>query len=307
MLECVNMAGFLNTEVLRNTKLPLTTSIAGKVLLENKKYTVPDLDEEPLPFIQRKMYIENFKAYYAHPLSVKGEVVGVIEIFFKKPFYPDGDWLVFFEALVTQAAVAYDSYRRYSELQRVQQNIASSFRATLETWSKSLELHQIESHDHIRRVTDQTLRLSREMGVEEKEMPDIERGAILHDIGKIGIMDNILQKKGTLTEAEWAEIKRHPQIARDLLSNVKMLENAMDIPYCHHENWDGSGYPRGLKGEEIPLPARIFAVVETFDALTSPKPYRQAWSKNEAIKYLKEERGKKFDPEIVDRFLKILK
>jgi HD-GYP domain-containing protein (c-di-GMP phosphodiesterase class II) len=138
-------------------------------------------------------------------------------------------------------------------------------------------------------------------------MPDIERGAILHDIGKIGIMDNILQKKGTLTEAEWAEIKRHPQIARDLLSNVKMLENAMDIPYCHHENWDGSGYPRGLKGEEIPLPARIFAVVETFDALTSPKPYRQAWSKNEAIKYLKEERGKKFDPEIVDRFLKILK
>ena len=306
MLECISNVGFRDSSGVRNTKLPLTTSIAGKVLLENKKFSIPNLDEEPLPFIQRKLSFEDFKAYYAHPLAVKGEVVGVIEVFFRRPFYPDGDWLVFFEALVTQAAVAYDSYRRYSELQRVQQNITSSFRSTLETWSKSLELHQIESHDHIRRVTDQTLQLSRAMGLDEREMPDIERGALLHDIGKIGIMDNILQKKGALTEVEWAEIKRHPQIARDLLSNVKMLENAMDIPYCHHENWDGSGYPQGLNGEEIPLPARIFAVVETFDALTSPKPYRKAWSKNEAIKYLKDEKGKKFDPEIVDRFLKIL-
>ena len=306
MLECASMSGFFADEVVRNTKLPLTTSIAGKVLLENKKISVSNLDEEPLLFVRNKLHSEKFKAYYAYPLSVKGEVVGVIETFFRKPFYPDQDWLGFFEALVTQAAVAYDSYRKYADLQRVQQNMASSFRSTLETWSKSLELHQIESHDHIRRVTDQTLQLSREMGIDEQEMPDIERGALLHDIGKIGIMDNILQKKGTLTEVEWVEIKRHPQIARDLLSNVKMLENAMDIPYCHHENWDGSGYPQGLKGEEIPLPARIFAVVETFDALTSSKPYRKAWSKSEAIKYLTDEKGKKFDPEIIDRFLKIL-
>lgn len=302
MLECAGIIGFMDRGM-RYTKLPLTTSIAGKVLLENQKNFISNLDEEPLLFIRNKIQIEKFKGYFAHPLSIKGEVVGVMEIFFKKPFYPSEEWIGFFESLSTQASVAYDSYRKYTDLQRMQQNVTSSFRLTLETWSISLELHDIESHGHIRRVTDDTLKLARDYGVAEEDLLNIERGALLHDIGKIGIMDNILQKKGTLTDKEWIEIKRHPQIARDLLSNVKMLEDAMDIPYCHHENWDGSGYPQGLKGEEIPLPARIFAVVETYDALTSARPYRKAWSKQETIKYLQEEKGKKFDPAIVDRFL----
>lgn len=303
MLEYKGIRGFVDREISKN-KVPLTTSLAGNVLLENTDKSIADLNKEPLKFIRSSMGVEKFKAYYAKPLSNKGEIIGVMELFFRKHFYPDEEWENFFETIATQTAVAYDSYRKYSDLQRMQQNMTSSFRSTLETWSKSLELHDIESQGHIRRVTDSTIRLARELGVEERELLKIERGALLHDIGKIGIMDEILQKKGTLTEKEWDEIKKHPQIARDLLSNVKILEDALDIPYSHHENWDGSGYPQGLQGEQIPLSARIFSVVETFDAVTSPRPYSRAWTKKEAIKYLKDQKGKKFDPVVVDKFLK---
>ena len=303
ILENVGTTGFMDP-MIRSIRVPLTTSIAGKVLLENKGYYINDLDRSPLWFIRKNMQVENFKSFFAYPMAVKGETIGVMEVFLRKKFYPDRDWENFLEALATQAAVAYDSFRKYSELQRMQQNASASFRTTLETWSRSLELHDIESQGHIHRVTNETIRLARELGMDESELPNIERGALLHDIGKIGIMDEILLKKGDLTEKDWEEIKRHPQIARDLLSNVKLLEDALDIPYSHHENWDGSGYPQGLKGEQIPLSARIFAVVDTFDAMTSTRPYRQAWSKSEAIQYLLDQKGKKFDPNIVDLFTK---
>ncbi len=306
LLEYVSAMGFMDP-MIHTIRVPLTTSVAGKVLLENKGHYVYDLEENPLWFIRKNMQVENFKAYFAYPMYIKGDTIGVLEIFFRKKFYPDRDWETFLEALATQAAVAYDSFKKYSELQKMQQNATTSFRTTLETWSKSLELHDMESPGHIRRVTDETLRLARELGVDESSMPDIERGALLHDIGKIGIMDEILQKKGDLSKQDWQEIKRHPQIARDLLSNVKLLEDALDIPYSHHENWDGSGYPQGLKGEEIPLPARIFAVVDTFDAMTSKRPYHRARTKTEAIQYLNEQKGKKFDPDVVDLFIGNLK
>ena len=303
ILENVGTTGFMDP-MIRSIRVPLTTSVAGKVLLENKGYYINDLDRNPLWFIRKNMQVENFKSFFAYPMAVKGETIGVMEVFLRKKFYPDRDWENFLEALATQAAVAYDSFRKYSELQRMQQNASASFRTTLETWSRSLELHDIESQGHIHRVTNETIRLARELGMDESELPNIERGALLHDIGKIGIMDEILLKKGDLTEKDWEEIKRHPQIARDLLSNVKLLEDALDIPYSHHENWDGSGYPQGLKGEQIPLSARIFAVVDTFDAMTSTRPYRQAWSKSEAIQYLLDQKGKKFDPDVVDLFTK---
>lgn len=306
VLENIGATGFMDP-MIRNIRVPLTTSVAGKVLLENRRYSIFNLNENPLWFIRKNMQVENFKAFFAYPMVIKGETIGVMEVFMRKVFYPDRDWDVFLEALATQAAIAYDSFKKYSELQRMQQNVSASFRSTLETWSKSLELHDLESQGHIRRVTNDTIRLARELGMDESKLPDIERGALLHDIGKIGIMDEILLKKGDLTEEDWKEIKRHPQIARDLLSNVKLLEDALDIPYSHHENWDGSGYPQGLKGEEIPLSARIFAVVDTFDAMTSPRPYRHAWSKAEAIAYLNDQKNKKFDPQVVDLFVEHLK
>ena len=306
ILENIGTTGFMDP-MIRNIRVPLTTSVAGKVLLENKGVSIYDLKENPLWFIRKNLQVENFKAYFAHPMVIKGETIGVMEVFLRKVFYPDRDWEAFLEALATQAAVAYDSFKKYSELQRMQQNASASFRKTLETWSKSLELREVESQGHIRRVTNETIRLARELGMDENKLPDIERGALLHDIGKIGILDEILLKKGDLTEDDWKEIKRHPQIARDLLSNVKLLEDAQDIPYSHHENWDGSGYPQGLKGESIPLSARIFAVVDTYDAMTSPRPYRRAWTKPEALEYLIEQKGKKFDPKVVDLFIKKVK
>jgi len=306
ILENIGATGFMDP-MIRNIRVPLTTSVAGKVLLENKRYSIYNLEENPLWFVRKNMQVENFKSFFAYPMVIKGETIGVMEVFMRKVFYPDRDWDVFLEALATQAAVAYDSFKKYSELQRMQQNASASFRSTLETWSRSLELHDLESQGHIRRVTNDTIRLARELGMDESKLPDIERGALLHDIGKIGIMDEILLKKGDLTEEDWKEIKRHPQIARDLLSNVKLLEDALDIPYSHHENWDGSGYPQGLKGEQIPLSARIFAVVDTFDAMTSARPYRQAWTKSEAITYLREQKGKKFDPQVVDLFIEQVK
>lgn len=156
-------------------------------------------------------------------------------------------------------------------------------------------------------MTSQTLRLAKELGIEESELPNIERGALLHDIGKLGILDEILLKKGKLTDSEWHEIEKHPVIAKDLLSGVNLLKDAIEIPFSHHENWDGSGYPQGLKGEAIPLAARVFAVVETYDALLSDKPYRKAWTKDKTIDYLKEEKGKKFDPIIINTFLLTMK
>ena len=305
-LDLKGDAGF-RSSFIRTTKLPISTSIAGKVLMDRSVFEVPDLSNNPVEFQIREWNDEGFKAYFAYPLIVKGKPIGVMELFFKHCFYPDQEWLKFFESLATQAAVAYDSYHTFSDLQKVKQNLANTYNAALETWSKSLELTNIESHGHIQRVTHQTLRMARILGISDNELPNVERGALLHDIGKLGILDEILLKKGKLTDSEWHEIEKHPVIAKDLLSGVNLLKDAIEIPFSHHENWDGSGYPQGLKGETIPLAARIFAVVETYDALLSDKPYRKAWVKEKAIDYLIEEKGKKFDPEIVNAFLRILK
>jgi HD-GYP domain-containing protein (c-di-GMP phosphodiesterase class II) len=150
-----------------------------------------------------------------------------------------------------------------------------------------------------------TMAMANEMGVEEDELPHVRRGALLHDIGKLGVPDNILFKPGKLTEEEWAIMKRHPEIAYELLSLISYLRPAIDIPYCHHEKWDGSGYPRGLRGERIPLAARIFAVVDVWDALSSDRPYRSAWPRDKVVEYLRSNSGSHFAPDVVDKFLKM--
>ena len=293
----------LKSSFIKTKKLPISTSLAGKALMNRTVFEAPDLAKGPEELQIKDWDDEGFKAYFAHPLIVKGKPIGVMELFFRHPFYPDVEWLKFFESLATQAAVAYDSCHTFGDLQRVKQNLANNYNAALETWSRSLELNNIESEGHVQRVTNQTLKLARNLGIAESELPNIERGALLHDIGKLGILDEILLKKGELSETEWHEIEKHPAIAKDLLSGVNLLKDAIEIPFSHHENWDGSGYPQGLRGEEIPKAARIFAVVEAYDALLSEKPYRKAWSKEKAIEYLKQERGKKFEPTIVDAFL----
>jgi HD-GYP domain-containing protein (c-di-GMP phosphodiesterase class II) len=184
--------------------------------------------------------------------------------------------------------------------------ISSAYDLTLLGWAKALELRDRETEGHSRRVEDLALSLARHLGIPDDELEHFRRGVLLHDIGKMGIHDQLLRKSEPLTEADWTELQKHPQYAYDMLYPITYLRPALDIPYCHHEKWDGSGYPQGLKGEEIPLTARIFAVVDVWDALRSDRPYRSAWTDEEALAYIKENAGSHFDPQVVEAFLQLL-
>ena len=184
--------------------------------------------------------------------------------------------------------------------------LAAAYEATLEGWAHALDMRDRETEGHSRRVTDLTVRLARKMGVSEAECVHIRRGALLHDIGKMGIPDSILRKPAPLSPDEWAIMRRHPENARQLLAPIEYLAPAMDIPYCHHEKWDGTGYPRGLKGEEIPLAARVFAVVDVWDAVRSERPYSGAWSNEQSVAHLKSIAGTHLDPQVTDAFIELL-
>lgn len=193
-----------------------------------------------------------------------------------------------------------------TESKSAENNLKEAYDTTLEGWAKALELRDKETEGHSRRVIDATLLIARKMGIPESDLIDMRRGAVLHDIGKMAIPDEVLKKPGPLTAEEREIIQKHPQAAYDLLSKIPFLKKALDIPFCHHEKWDGSGYPRGLRGTEIPLHARIFAVVDVWDALTNDRPYRRAWSKDTAVQYLNEQAGLHFDPAIVQLFLNLI-
>ena len=191
-------------------------------------------------------------------------------------------------------------------LQRMNADLLLAYNATLEGWSRALDLRDKETEGHTRRVTEMTLELARTLGIPEGELEHVRRGALLHDIGKLGVPDPILLKPAPLSESEWEIMRRHPQYAHDLIAPIAFLRPALDIPFCHHERWDGTGYPRGLRGEQIPLMARIFAVVDVWDALRSDRPYRRAMSEEEALGYMRSAAGSHFDPRIVETFLALL-
>jgi PAS domain S-box-containing protein len=181
--------------------------------------------------------------------------------------------------------------------------LANAYDTTLEGWARTLELRDKETEGHSRRVTDTTLKIAMAMGIRDDYLEQIRRGAILHDIGKMGIPDDILHKPGSLTDGERDIMQRHPQIAYDLLSPVPFLKKALEIPYCHHEKWDGTGYPQGLREHAIPMSARIFAIADVWDAISSDRPYNKAWSREKAIEYFVGEAGRHFDPRVVNVFL----
>jgi len=205
-----------------------------------------------------------------------------------------------------QVSLAIANAQLYEKAQQATRNIKRAYDATLEGWSRMLDMRDHHTDVHTNRVADMTVILASRMGVHESEMGNVRRGALLHDIGKIAIPDAILQKSDVLSDSEWAVMQTHPQKAFQILSRIDYLVSAIDIPYCHHEKWDGTGYPRKLKGEEIPLAARIFAVIDVFDALTSDRPYRKAWSKEEALDYIQSQSGKNFWPDAVKAFLEML-
>ena len=184
------------------------------------------------------------------------------------------------------------------------ENITDTTDAYAECLIRALALRDLETAEHTRRVTDLTLSMARMMNIPEGDIIHIRYGAMLHDVGKIGIPDSIFHKTAPLTRFEWDRIRMHPVHAYELLSIVPDFRSALDIPYCHHEKWDGTGYPRQLKGEQIPLSARVFAIVDVWDALLSNRPYRSAWSVDKTIEYIHYQSGKQFDPEIVGAFMK---
>jgi HD-GYP domain-containing protein (c-di-GMP phosphodiesterase class II) len=194
----------------------------------------------------------------------------------------------------------------YESLKTANDELASAYEETLGGWAAALELRDREVHGHTARVQDLTIGLAKAMGVGEDELVNVRRGTILHDIGKMVVPDAILHKPGPLTDDEWAIMRRHPGAARDMLARIDFLFPALDIPYCHHERWDGTGYPQGLAGTAIPLSARVFAIVDVYDALTSDRPYRPAWSREKALEHIRDESGKHFDPDVVDAFFSLI-
>lgn len=205
--------------------------------------------------------------------------------------------------LSAQIALAIANAQLFESVQIAAAEIRCAYDATLEGWSLALELRDEETSGHTERAAALAVELAEELGVPESQLSHVRRGALLHDIGKMAVPDAILRKAGSLTDDEWAVMRKHPEYARQFLSQIEYLEPALDIPYCHHERWNGTGYPRGLRGEQIPLPARIFAVIDVYDALTSDRPYRKAWSKAEAMAHIRLQAGIHFDPDVVEAFL----
>ena len=243
---------------------------------------------------------------YGVPLITKDEVRGVLEVFHRSPLASDISWLNFLETLAGQAAISIDNATLFDNLQQSNRGLQLAYDATLKGWSHALDLRDRETEDHTQRVTEITEKLAKKLGVSDDELIHIRRGAILHDIGKMGIPDTILHKPGPLTDEEWGEMRKHPEYAYEMLLPIQHLSPALDIPHYHHEKWDGNGYPKGLAGEEIPLAARIFAVADVWDAIQSDRPYKKAWSREDAIEFIKNSSGSHFDPDIVDTFLRLV-
>ncbi len=290
----------------QHLRLRLGQGHAGRAALEQRLVMAPDFARDEVTRVPL-VADERFVAYAAAPLLVKGQVQGVLEVFHRAPLAQEPEWLDFLRTLAEHTAISIDNAHLYQGLQRCNTELRVAYDATIDGWSRALDLRDKETEGHSQRVTTLTLRLARALGMAGEDLVQMRRGALLHDIGKMGIPDAILLKPGPLTEEEWVVMRRHPASAYDLLSPVPYLRPALDIPYCHHEKWDGTGYPRCLQGDRIPLAARVFAVADVADALLSDRPYRPAWSPDRVSAHIASLAGTHFDAAVVDAFLRLVK
>ncbi|MBI5082313.1 MAG: HD domain-containing protein [Chloroflexi bacterium] len=291
---------------IEHSRVQLGEGLAGQAALERRSLSIPNLSNSGETLIRAQLLVdEGFVSYHAAPLIAKGQVKGVLEIFHRVPFTPSQDWLDFLEVLAGQGAIAIDNTSLFNDLQRANIELALAYDATLEGWSRALDLRDKETEGHTQRVTEMTVRLAQAMGLTEEELVNVRRGALLHDIGKMGVPDSILLKPESLTNEEFEIMRRHPIYGYELLTPIAYLHAALDIPYCHHEKWDGTGFPRGLIGEAIPLAARIFAVADVWDALRSNRPYRGGWPEEKVREHIRSLAGTHFDPKVVEAFLRM--
>lgn len=302
-LEFTDGRGFL-TPAIRQSSLRMGEGLAGRVAQERRSTFIADLARPEFLFSRSALLVgENFVTYSGIPLVAKGQLKGVLEIYSRARIVQDPQWLDFLEAIAGQAAIAIENATLYENLQRSSLELALAYDATLEGWSRALELRDRETQGHSDRVTELTLQVAQEMGLKPSDLVHVRRGTLLHDIGKMGVPDSILLKPGPLNPEEWEIMRRHPLYAFEMLAPIEYLRPAMDIPYCHHERWDGTGYPRGLEGEQIPMAARIFSVIDVWDALLSNRPYRSAWSEVRVREYILSKAGRHFDPLVVKIFM----
>lgn len=306
-LEYAAGIGFRSTKVL-NFQCALGIGLIGQAALIRRQLSCSEIrTAEDAPSISESFKDEGFIDCIASPLVSKNELKGMLVIFHRSEFAINAEWSEFLAALSDQAAIAIDNATLYEQSRRSNTELMLAYEETIEGWASALELRDQETEGHSRRVVGLTISLARAMGMPEEELIHIRRGAILHDIGKMGVPDSILQKPGPLSADEWEKMRLHPIYAFRLLSTIPFLRPALDIPFSHHERWDGSGYPRGLRGNEIPIAARIFAVIDVWDALRSRRPYRGALPDDEVKRYLQAQAGKEFDPKVVECFLALLK
>ncbi len=283
-----------------------SSTIVRRVAETGQPVLTTNAQEDPRFGDQVSVAAYQLRSIMCAPLKIKDQLIGVIYVDnrARTGMFRDSD-LELISAFANQAAVAIDNADLFDDLQRSNRNLERAYQATLEGWVHALDLRDKETEGHTQRVTILTERLARSMGVDGDALMHITRGALLHDIGKMGIPDSILLKPGQLTEDERAIIRKHPVYAYEMLNPIEFLRPAIDIPYCHHEKWDGTGYPRGLKGMGIPFAARIFPVIDVWDALISNRPYRKGLPHDEVRSHIKADSGKHFDPHVVRAFMEL--
>ena len=306
MLNYAAGIGF-HTTALQSTHLMLGQSYAGMAGLNKQIVYVDNMRTTKSDFLRSPYFkSEGFEIYYGVPLLAKGQLKGVLEIFHRSVLDVTTGWMSFLNAFAGQAAIAIDNAQLVSELKNSNMELKQAYDTTIVGWSSALDLRDHETEGHTQRVTKATLRLAQAMGMSEADLVQIRRGSLLHDIGKMPIPDEILLKPGPLNDAEWEVMRQHPANAKKLLSSIAYLKPALNIPYYHHESWDGSGYPEGISGEDIPLEARIFTVVDVWDALRSKRRYREAWTDEKVRAYIRGQSGKQFDPRVVKKFEELI-
>jgi len=305
-LETIARLGFRTSEGSRSQGVD-TNSMAQKVLDSRQiiRYNRSSLNTVTDDF-RRFMDQEKFYDYLGMPLVEDKQVLGVLEMFSKEPLDTTPDWRLHLKFIRGLAANTIRRKALTEQQKTTATELEIAYSETLEAWVRALEIRDRYTAGHTQRVLDLTLRLATKMGIPDEMLVHITRGVLLHDIGKLAISDNILRKTGPLDSEEWDAMRKHPVFAYNLLKPIQYLQPALDIPYCHHEKWDGSGYPQGLQGDSIPYPARIFSVVDVWDALTTDRPYRKAWPEDDALNYIRAKGGTEFDPKVVDEFVGLM-